>query len=324
MNGGKEQLSNRHQEFFELPFVQKLAGDLIVKDVMTFDIITLNPEQKVKQAKEIMRLKKISGIPIVDNNEQVLGIISIDDIINWLETQDMEGKIGDYMTRNVITVNEDQLIIQALKMFKRYKYGRFPVVNSKNILTGIITPGDVLVKFLQIIEEHMSVEDQEQVRKRVKGFKTDLKFDESKVVKLSFEIEGGDIDEAGEASSQLKRVLRESDRYDSQFMRKVAIVSYEAEVNVVIHAFRGIMDTYLGPDFVKIVISDEGPGIPDIDQALKPGWSTASEQVRELGFGAGMGFHNMKNWADELMVESKPGEGTVVTAIIYSNGQEQG
>ncbi|AZR74865.1 hypothetical protein BBF96_07885 [Anoxybacter fermentans] len=316
-------MDNRERFFqVESPFVQKLASDLKAKDVMTYNVITLAVDQKVKQAKEIMRLKKISGLPIIDEKNRVVGIISIDDIIRWLEEQDPEGEIGRYMTRNVVTVREDQLIIEILKMFKRYKYGRFPVVNNENVLTGIITPGDVLIKFLHILEEHMSSRSPELVRKKVKGFEKDLKFDNRKLVKLSFEIEGGDLSQAGEASSQLKSILAKSGRYSDDFLRKVAIVSYEAEVNVVIHAYRGVMTAFISPDFVKIVVADEGPGIVDIELALQPGWSTASEQVRELGFGAGMGLYNMKRWADDLMIESVPGKGTIITAIIYNRKGE--
>ena len=300
------------------PLAQKLVGGLLARDVLTYNVLTLTATEQVVQAKEIMRKSKISGIPVVNEKKQVQGIISIDDIIQWLEKQDLSAEIGKYMTRDVICVRVDQPLIEIMKNFKRYKFGRFPVVDKENSLLGIITPGDVLVKVLQIFEDYMQLEPEERVTKKIKGFEQELKIDEAHVSHLRFEIDGGDLGRAGEGSSKLKATLSELAIYTPTFMRKVAIISYEAEVNVVIHAFKGSMEAYITPEFVKLIIADEGPGIADIDLAMQPGWSTASEHVRELGFGAGMGLCNMKRWADELMIESTPGVGTTVTAIIYN------
>jgi CBS domain-containing protein/anti-sigma regulatory factor (Ser/Thr protein kinase) len=300
------------------PLVQKLAGGLTAADVMTYNVITLFTEQKVKQAKEVMRLRKFSGIPVVDAEQKLQGIISIDDIINWLEEQKYDATVAEYMSRDVVCVRPNEPIIEIMKKFKRFRYGRFPVVNGEQTLVGIITPGDVLVKLLQLFEDNMSLQSEERVTKKVKGFDTELTLDESTKKELAFQVEGGDLGKSGEASSRLKQTLAELGIYTPTFMRKVAIVSYEAEVNIVIHAYRGKMVAVITPEFCKIVFEDEGPGIADIELALQPGWSTASEHVRELGFGAGMGLCNMKRWADELMIESTPGVGTTVTAIIYN------
>ncbi|MCK4258038.1 MAG: CBS domain-containing protein [Halanaerobiales bacterium] len=300
------------------PFLYKLASGLKAKDVMTYNVITLKKDLKVKEAKELMRLKKISGIPIVNDENHLIGIISIDDIIRWLEKQDLHVEIDQFMTKDVVSVGVDQPIIEIFKKFKRYKVGRFPVVNGENILIGIISPGDVVIKLLQIIEENMIFQQEGSTVKKVKGFEKDLENDESQVVKLEYELDGSDLNKAGEASSHLKQILSKMDRYSGSFMRKVAIVTYEAEVNVVIHAYRGIMKVWINPEFIKIVFEDEGPGISDIELALQPGWSTATEQIRELGFGAGMGLFNMKRWSDEMKIESTPGKGTIVTAIIYT------
>lgn len=313
-------IDNTRDMYLQLnsPLAQKLAGGLLARDVMTYNVLTLSATERVSRAKEIMRERKISGIPVVNENRQVLGIISIDDIIHWLEKHELEAEIGRFMTRDVICVRADQPIIEIMKNFKRYKFGRFPVVDSNNALVGIITPGDVLVKLLQIFEDYMRLEPEELVIKKIKGFEKELKIDENNVSQLAFKIEGGDLGRAGEGSSQLKSTLSQLGKYSPSFMRKVAIISYEAEVNVVIHAYKGTMTAYITPEFVKIVFADEGPGIADIDLAMQPGWSTASEHVRELGFGAGMGLCNMKRWSDELMIESTPGVGTTVTAIIYN------
>lgn len=308
-------VDNRDFYPFDSPIIKELASELKAKDVMTYNVVSLHQNQKMSQAKEIMRLKKISGIPIIEENGKVVGIISIDDIIRCLENRELGVVISQYMTERVTLVYDDQPIIEILKKFRRNKYGRFPVVDQDQVLQGIITPGDIMIKLLQILEGHM-IERSERAFKKVKGFNNQLDIDQSKAFVLRFEIEAGDLSQAGEASSQLKETLADTKKFSPMFLRKVAVVSYEAEVNVVIHAYGGTLTALVTPDFVKIIVTDEGPGICDIDLALEPGWSTASEQVRELGFGAGMGLYNMKRWADELMIESVPNEGTTVTAII--------
>jgi len=129
---------------------------------------------------------------------------------------------------------------------------------------------------------------------------------------LVFQIEGGDFSNAGKASSQIKKVLKQLNIEDKS-IKRVVVAVYEAEVNVAAHAYRGEVKAEVGEHSVRITVSDQGPGIEDIEQAMKPGFSTASREVREMGFGAGMGLSNIEKNTDELHIESKVGEGTVVT-----------
>ncbi|NLG83954.1 MAG: anti-sigma regulatory factor [Firmicutes bacterium] len=128
---------------------------------------------------------------------------------------------------------------------------------------------------------------------------------------LHFEVRGGDFAAAGEASSRLKAVLRQLG-LEANLIRRVAIATYEAEMNVVIHAYHGRIEARIAPAAVEVAVTDEGPGIPDIELAMQEGYSTAPEAIREMGFGAGMGLPNMKRCADELRVESQVGVGTSV------------
>ncbi len=128
---------------------------------------------------------------------------------------------------------------------------------------------------------------------------------------FQYSIEGGDFSRAGNASSQLKKLLKQLN-VDSQLIKRIVVALYEGEVNIVAHAHRGTIDVDIEPDKVFIRLSDEGPGIPDIKQAMKEGYSTASQKVREMGFGAGMGLPNMLKNADKLNIESEPGKGTIV------------
>ncbi len=138
-------------------------------------------------------------------------------------------------------------------------------------------------------------------------------------LKLHYDVDGEDFTSAGEASTDVKRVLRRLG-FDSDTMRRVAICMYEGEINLVIHGGGGVADVEVDENEVVIVLADHGPGIPDVDQAMQEGWSTASQTVRELGFGAGMGLPNMKRYSDEIAIESTIGEGTTVTMKIRPAG----
>ncbi len=133
---------------------------------------------------------------------------------------------------------------------------------------------------------------------------------------LKFNIEGGDFTKAGNASSEVKKILKQLG-IDAKIIKSIVIALYEAEVNVVAHAYGGEIIAELDSSKIKITIKDKGPGIPDIDQAMQEGFSTASQEVRAMGFGAGMGLSNMKKNTDELNIESVVDEGTTVTILNY-------
>ena len=128
-------------------------------------------------------------------------------------------------------------------------------------------------------------------------------------MQLKYKIAGGDFSNAGNASSAVKKVLKQLN-VDPAVSRRVVVSLYEAEVNVVAHAWSGIIEVDIDEKGIKIVLTDAGPGIPDIEMAMKEGYSTASPQVREMGFGAGMGLANIKKNTDRLNIESEVGRGT--------------
>ena len=134
-------------------------------------------------------------------------------------------------------------------------------------------------------------------------------------MKMQFEIQGGDFSAAGEASSEVKKTLKQLN-IPPQTLRRIAVALYESEVNVVAHAFRGTMTVEISPARIWVQLQDEGPGIPDIDKAMEEGFSTASDKVREMGFGAGMGLPNIKKNSDEMHLTSTPGTGTTLEIIV--------
>ena len=132
---------------------------------------------------------------------------------------------------------------------------------------------------------------------------------------LSYVVSGTDFTRAGEASGDVKRKLKTMGA-DPGAVRKVSIAMYEGEINMVIHANGGSADVTVGEEYIEIVLADKGPGIPDIDLAMQEGYSTARDNIRALGFGAGMGLPNMKKNSDTMEIKSKKGEGTHIVMRI--------
>ena len=139
----------------------------------------------------------------------------------------------------------------------------------------------------------------------------------SEPLKLHYDVSGGDFTSAGKASVQAKKALRQLG-FDPDVIRRVAIAMYEGEINMVIHAGGGTATVTVAPDRIMIVLADHGPGIPDVGLAMKEGYSTAPDSVRDLGFGAGMGLPNMKRYTDEMKIDTVVGEGTTITMVIYT------
>jgi len=135
-------------------------------------------------------------------------------------------------------------------------------------------------------------------------------------LKLSFNILGGDFTRAGHPSSEVKKVLKQLG-IDGKIIKNIVIALYEAEVNVVAHAFSGKLEIDIEEHRITILVIDEGPGIPDVDQAMQPGFSTASKKVREMGFGAGMGLPNIKKNTDEMLIDTEVGKGTKLKLVNY-------
>jgi anti-sigma regulatory factor (Ser/Thr protein kinase) len=125
----------------------------------------------------------------------------------------------------------------------------------------------------------------------------------------TFRIEGGDFKRAGSVSSLVKRTLK-GERFPNEVIRRVAIATFEAEMNVICYAHWGILTLIVFSDFIKVAVDDEGPGIHDVDQAMMEGFSTATEKIRELGFGAGMGLSNIKKVTDQMVLTSVVNQGT--------------
>ena len=138
---------------------------------------------------------------------------------------------------------------------------------------------------------------------------------DTKKMQVTYEVASGDFERAGEASSSIKRLLQRLG-ISAEVIRRIAIGTYEAEMNVIIHAGGGVVMAEISPDSTVITVTDKGPGIADIELAKQEGWSTAPDYVRQMGFGAGMGLPNMKRSADEFEIKSTPGKGTWIRMMV--------
>ncbi len=135
------------------------------------------------------------------------------------------------------------------------------------------------------------------------------------VIVLNYSVSPDDFTRAGEASSDVKSKLKQLG-VSPEAVRKVAIAMYEGEINMVIHANGGDITVEITPGEIRMILADKGPGIPDVDLAMKAGYSTAPDEIRSLGFGAGMGLPNMKKYTDHMEIETSLGVGTTITMLV--------
>ena len=136
------------------------------------------------------------------------------------------------------------------------------------------------------------------------------------IMHFTFEIERGNFTDAGQASSSVKRTLKHLGVAPANIKRTV-VALFEAEINAIAHAYGGTIDVDIDDQKIVMVVADKGPGIPNLDLAMQEGWSTASPEVREMGYGAGMGLPNIKKNTDDLKIESTVGVGTTVTMTVF-------
>lgn len=137
----------------------------------------------------------------------------------------------------------------------------------------------------------------------------------AEALNFHFNVDGADFTSAGQASVHVKKNLRQLG-FPPEIIRRVSIAMYEGEINMVIHAGGGVADVNVTESYIEILLKDNGPGIKDVEQAMQEGFSTATDNIRSLGFGAGMGLPNMKRYSDYMKIDSVPGKGTNITMRI--------
>jgi len=299
--------------------IQELVYEIKVGEVMKKDVFTVSPRTHMSVLRLILQDKRFSGTPVIDKGKLV-GIISVEDFIKWLADREQDCPISEKMTRCVRTLYADEPLTHAINKFERHGFGRLVVIDRQNgKLRGIITKGDIVEGLLKKLE--VDYDDDETRRRRIRHFFEDILADKATLL-FHYDVIGHDFQRAGECASRLKATLKRLGLHP-QVTRRVAIATYEAEMNLVIYTDGGHIRVRVEPHEILVRVEDSGPGIPDVEKAMQPGYSTAPEWIRELGFGAGMGLDNIRKCASKMALRSTVGKGTRLRICVsVENGAE--
>jgi CBS domain-containing protein/anti-sigma regulatory factor (Ser/Thr protein kinase) len=292
--------------------IQELGYELKIEDAMSKDIVSVAPDNTMTDVRKILKEKRISGLPVVDN-DKLLGMINLENFIKCIINGGIDKRVKDNMSTDIKYVFNDELLVTAISKFEKFGYGRFPVLerNTKRLI-GIITKGDIIKCLLKKLE--VDYQSDEISKYRASHIFEDTKSDRTTIT-LRYKIEGGNYNTAGEQSGYLKvNLLRLG--IPPKISRRVVIASCEAEMNIIIFTEGGELIVNVEESKIKVNAIDKGPGIQDIKMAMQPGFSTASDWVREMGFGAGMGLSNIEECSDKMSINSKVGEGTNLEFIV--------
>jgi CBS domain-containing protein len=292
--------------------VQELVYELKIRNAVEEEVCTISKDTMMSDVRAILREQKITAAPVIDNSK-LIGIISVEDYINWLQEGGEDTEVSNRMSRDVITMYDDEPLIDAIRAFEEYRYYEFPVMErNTDRLIGVITKFDVIIGLLKAL-------DIDYYQKEIEDFSNFHFFKEvvSEDTRLSFyyTVPNGKIELGGEVASKLRKNLSYLGIHPDIIVR-AAIVTYEAEMNCIMYGGGGEMRAFLDKNKIVIEVSDEGPGIEDIEKVMLPGYSTAPDWIRELGFGAGMGLPNIEKNSEKLDIQSELGKGTKLTSTI--------
>ncbi|NLG34984.1 MAG: CBS domain-containing protein, partial [Lentisphaerae bacterium] len=280
----------------------ELLYKLRVRDVMARDLVTIRRDATMRDLQHLMQSRRVSGVPVVEDR-RLFGIVSIEDLIQALESGRMEEPVSHFMAASVVTVEEDMPLSIVLSTFNKYEFRRFPVLNARNETVGIVTARSINTRLLlELFRELSRIENQHVLPATEHGtcyFKT-------------YRVARSDFENAGKAATEIKNTLQ-TRGVDPSIIRRVAIAAYELEMNLVVHSDGGTLTFRADEGEIQLIAKDRGPGIADVHLAMQEGWTTANEWVKSLGFGAGMGLPNAKRVSDEFHIVSEPGTGTTVT-----------
>jgi len=307
------------QDAHDISRVEELSYDLKVSETMTSQVKCVSPNQPLSTVLEILRLGRISGVPVQEQNK-LIGILSIEDIVHAMEKNELKSPVKDYMSTTVHSVKVYDPVVKALELFSEYRVGRLPVTDEHGNLVGILTKGDITRGILSALQKDYKAE--EIRRYRASHLFEDISSDRTSLI-LRYNIKARDYLHGGQASSNIKRALLRLGA-SPQLARQCGIAIYEAEINLIIHSDNGgIMRVQIEPERILMQTTDTGPGIKDVKLALQAGWSTATQEARDMGFGAGMGLVNIRRCVDRMELESTLGKGTKLYMEIKLRDEER-
>ncbi|MBM3128108.1 MAG: CBS domain-containing protein [Chloroflexi bacterium] len=302
----------------EITHVQKL--DFRVGQVMTRQLITVKAATTLLELKELMRKRRISGVPVVNGTGDLIGIISLEDLLRAFEQGAVSGAVNDWMSRSVITVRDSDPVETAAQKFAQTGVGRIPVLNAEGRLVGMLTKGDITRGLLA--EVQADTQDEEIARYRASHIFRDVQSDHTTLI-LRYNVQRHDFTQGGQASSKIKRALTRLGA-DPQIVRRAAIAAYEAEMNLIIHTDHGGQITaQVDASQLSLIFEDDGPGIADLKRATEEmGYTTTPPEIKQMGFGGGMGLKNIRKCADQMKIDSEVGRGTRLEITILLHAPE--
>lgn len=307
------------QEAENVTRTEELAYEIKVEEVMTRNIRSVKPDDSMQSILDLFRTMHISGMPVITGQGELQGIISIEDLMRALVAADLNAPVRQYMTTKVITIRSTDPLVEALKFFVNTKLGRLPVMDAEGKMVGILTKGDITRGLLRALQHDK--QEEEMKRYRASHLFEDIESDRTSLI-LRYNIKARDFTHGGTASGNIKRALARLGA-SPQIARRCGIAIYEAEINLIIHTTEGgVLRVEIEPHQISIDAYDYGPGIKDVGLAMKAGYSTASDEVREMGFGAGMGLVNIQRCTDYMNLESVYGKGTRLKMKIFLNKEE--
>lgn len=303
----------------EITKVQELIYTTRVETVMAADVIVLKPDMTMSEVKNLMRGRRIAGAPVMEG-DRILGMVSLSDVMDAMENGRLDSPVTESMTREVKTVLKDASVTEAIHNLDRQGFGRLPVVDRDGKLVGIVTTGTIIKSLLHEMDVSFQRKEAEKIQTyRASHIFEDISSDDTSII-LRYVVDDKDFSNAGKASSMIKKSLQRLGVLPS-IIRRVAVAVYEAEMNLVIHTdVGGEIILEIREDRLMISAVDHGPGIENLEQVLQPGYSTAPEWIRDMGFGAGMGLANIKRCSDIMSLRSELGGGTRLD-IVFLFGQ---
>jgi CBS domain-containing protein/anti-sigma regulatory factor (Ser/Thr protein kinase) len=297
---------------------QEMAYEITVGEVMSTTIVSVRPDQTMADLSLLLRDNRISGTPVVEDGKLV-GMVSIADLVNALSNNEINALIREKMKTELECLYSDELLVHCIAKFSKFGFRRYPVLDRSEELVGILTKGNVVEGLLKKLEiEYAQTElkiNEVSQRPAMRQFFEDVIADE---ISFSFKyyVDGQTLKSAGKAASELKHALKKLG-VPAPTLRRIGVATYEAEINLASYTTGGEIQAQIEKWGIIVEATDTGPGIPDVERAMQPGYSMAPEWVRELGFGAGMGLVNMKKCSDEMDLRSSVPDGTHLTMKFY-------
>ncbi len=290
--------------------------EIRVEKIMRTDVARVEPETMMSNLKGVVKENNYACIPVLDGTKLV-GQISIEGYVDWLTSDIGDVPVGQLMDVDYKTLYPEEPVITAVKELELIGLRGLPVIerSSGNFL-GVVCRCTMMEGVLA----ELDIDDKKEKAEESEDFILNYIESESSHLTLNYNVEAKPLEYGGEVSSSIRADLYRLG-LSGRTVRRAAIAAYEAEMNLLSYAAGGVFTLNLKRDLLNMKIEDSGPGIPDVDKAMEPGYSTAPDWVRELGFGAGMGLQNIKNCSDNFSISSSVGVGTRL--VVDINLEEQ-